>query len=63
MMDSLIVVDLQGTITAVNPALCKMLFYREEELVGISLRQIFGGYDSPGTDITHYINTLHANDR
>jgi PAS domain S-box-containing protein len=63
MMDSLIVVDLQGTITAVNPALCKMLFYREEDLVGISLRQIFGGYDSPGTDITHYINTLHANDR
>lgn len=41
MMDSLVVVDLKGKIQSVNRALCTMLSYNEEELVGKSVQKIF----------------------
>jgi len=42
MMDSLVVVDLSGNIQSVNKALCSMLDYNEEELLGQPVQKIFG---------------------
>jgi len=42
MMDSLVVVDLSGTIQSVNKALCSMLNYTEDELTGQPVQKIFG---------------------
>jgi len=63
MMDSLIVADMKCTITAVNPALCEMLLYSEDELIGQSIRKIFGSQYSQGSDITEYMKTWHVSDR
>ena len=42
MMDSLVVVDLSGNIQSVNNALCSMLDYSEDELIGQPVKKIFG---------------------
>jgi PAS domain S-box-containing protein len=43
MMDSLIVIDLNGNILSVNDALCSMLGYKDDELTGHSIKKIFPG--------------------
>ncbi|BEH11049.1 MULTISPECIES: EAL domain-containing protein [Geobacter] len=46
MVDALLVVDINGTVMSVNPALCGLLGYRENELIGRSFSSILadGGH-------------------
>jgi len=47
MGDGLLTLDSHSRITAANPALCRLLAYEEEELVGQPVRKLFPAEDHP----------------
>ena len=47
MAETLVVISTTGFIMTVNPALCEMLGYEEDELVGKKLSTIFSGHKLP----------------
>lgn len=51
--DGIIVMDLQGNHISVNPAICKLLDYSEDELLTMSVRDI-----AASKDLLHYKNLI-----
>ncbi len=52
MIDTLIVVDVNGTIRAVNNAMCQVSGYEKKELIGTPIRKLFEGNIPPeGADL------------